>query len=143
MRKTNEETTKEPMVNLAVILVQGQIYKALNSAKGQVTRKYPLAKENGFLVTEKEAKEFIRGVADSDKSRSAPAATDLLKNWDKVIPEMNGVTQETMNRKKVNMTKVSNAFYAMLTILKDEKRTPAEKIDLAIEIIEGIESNDD
>jgi hypothetical protein len=134
---------EEKMINLAVILVEGKIYKALNSAKGQVTRKYPLAKENGFLVTEKEAKEFIRGIADSDKSRSAPAAADLLKNWDKQIPMMEGVFSETMNKKKVNMTKVSNAFYAMLTVLKDDKRTADEKVAKAIEIIEGIESDDD
>jgi hypothetical protein len=143
MRKTNEETTKEPMVNLAVILVQGKIYKALNSAKGQVTRKYPLAKESGFLLPEKEAKEFIRGIAGSDKSRSAPAATDLLKNWEVLIPQMSGVSQETMNRKKVNMTKVSKAFYRMHSILKDEKRTPAEKVVEIIDIIEALEEGGD
>lgn len=132
----------EKMVNLAVILVEGKIYKALNSAKGQVTRKYPLAKENGFLVTEKEAKEFIRGIAYSGKSRFAPAAADLLKNWDKEVSAMEGVSEKTMNKKKVNMTKVSNAFYAMLTVLKDDKRTADEKVAKAIEIIEGIESDD-
>jgi len=142
MAKTNKVVAKEVLVNLAIILGSG-IYKNVQVAKGQISRRLPEAKETGFLIPEKEAKDFIRTISKNEKSRAQVPATELLKVWDEKISKLENVYNETYNKKKVNMTKVSSAFNHMKGLLNSNKYNDKQKIERAIEIIEALEEGGD